>query len=80
MLLVQHQEAGAWIDCTREDLEDDSLGDVTPCDTTPANFYTLDEAVQYIAAMRGLIHEGGHDVVFRVLDIDKQNTVVHLDT
>lgn len=77
MLLVQHQEDGEWFAGTREDLED---SEQFPCDATPARFYTLDEAVQYIATMRGLIHMGGQDVVFRVLDVDRNNAVVHLDT
>lgn len=74
MLKVQHQETGgtvsAWLDCTREDLT--TLNDVydRPCDDTPARFYTLDEAKRYIDAMRGLIHTGGLDTPFRVLDAD----------
>jgi hypothetical protein len=63
MLLVQHQDGGAWVDNVREDLI--HLGG----EHLPALFYTRGEAEAYITAMCGLIHGGGNRAEFRILHV-----------
>lgn len=65
--VVQVYEGGGWVDCVREDLLDSPSYSGDSRFLPRAEFPTSEKATSFIETLRGLMHCGGTDTVFRVL-------------